>query len=135
MTPLQQIQCTVEKRENVTSQTGYMGEGLNTPYEEREAEGARGDLGRDLNARELPEPVESPRQSSRQSWEERPTKGVGTNEWDGDYVLLDRKGDVNSNPGSLPALDTDQTVPMTLHESSANEEGNAPLCEVCQAPG
>ena len=97
--------------------------------EEREAKDARGDLGRDLNVGESPEPIESPRWSSsvpppsRQSWEERPTKRVGANEWN-----------VNSTPISLPVLDVDQTVPMMLHTSSAHEGGNAPLCEVCQAP-
>ena len=129
MTPLQQIQRTKEERETVTSQIGYMGGGLNMPYEEREAEDARGDSGRDLNVRELPEPIESQRQpssvppTSRQSWEERPTKRIGANEWD-----------VNSTPMSLPVLDMDQTIPITLHTSSAHEEGDAPLCQVCQAP-
>ena len=83
------------------------------PYEEREAEDAREDLDRDLNVRELPEPP-----TSSQSWEKRPTKRIRANEQD-----------VNSTP----VLNTDQTIPMMLHTSSAHEEGNVPLFEVCQA--
>ena len=41
------------------------------------------------------------------------------NEWGGDYPSFDQGDDVISTPTSLPTLDFDQTIPMTVHESSA----------------
>ena len=72
MTPLREIQCTEEERENVASLVGYPGREPNIPYEGREAEDARGDSGGNLSIRESAGLQGPPRQPSS-----APTSRVG----------------------------------------------------------